>query len=77
MTEKRTTLGKILTWTILGLLALFALKLAVRLIGVVFGMAGMLFGLVGFLLFTVGPVIFVGWLAVKAWQAFTHPSPTP
>lgn len=66
MTEKenKTLVEQIVTWTILGILAILALKL-------VTGILGMAFGLVGFLLFTVAPILLVGWLAMKAWKAFT------
>jgi hypothetical protein len=73
MTEERSTLGTIATWVILGIVALIAFKLAIHLIGVVMGIGGMLLGLAMFLLFTVGPIILLGWLAVKAWQAFRRP----
>lgn len=63
MAENRTLLQQIVTWTIVGILAVLALKL-------VAGILGMAFGLVSFLLFTVGPILLVGWLAVKAWKAF-------
>lgn len=64
MAEKKSLFKQILTWTIVGIVALVAIKL-------VFGLLGMAFGLVTFLLFTVGPLLLVGWLAMKAWQAFT------
>ena len=65
MAEHDTSLLKqILTWTVVGIVAVLALKLVFRLMG-------MAFGLVSFLLFTVGPILLIGWLAVKAWNAFT------
>ena len=60
----KTLFEKIITWTVVGILAILALK-------VVFGLLGIAMGLVSFLLFTVGPILLVGWLAVKAWGAFT------
>ena len=60
----KSLLKQILTWTVVGIVAVLALKLA-------FKVLGMAFGLVTFLLFTVGPILLVGWLAVKAWNAFT------
>lgn len=65
MAEKKSLLSRIVTWTILGVLAILALKLALRLLGVVLG-------LVGFVLFTVGPILLIGWVAVKAWKAFAR-----
>lgn len=65
MAEQDTSLLKqVLTWAVVGIVAVFVLKLALSL-------AGMAFGLITFLLFTVGPLVLVGWLAVKAWNAFT------
>ena len=64
MSEKKSLFKQILTWTVVGILAVMALKLAL-------GLLGMAFGLVSFLLFTVGPILLLGWLAVKAWNAFT------
>ena len=65
MTEHDTSLFKqVLTWTVVGILAILALKL-------LFSLLGIAMGLIGFLLFTVGPILLVGWLAVKAWNAFT------
>jgi hypothetical protein len=65
MAEQDKSLFKqILTWTVVGILAIFALKIVLNLLGFAFG-------LITFLLFTVGPILLVGWLAVKAWNAFT------
>lgn len=60
----KTLFKRVLTWTVVGILAILALKL-------IFSLLGMALGLIGFLLFTVGPVLLLGWLAVKAWNAFT------
>lgn len=62
--QDKSLLKQALTWIVVGIVAIMAIKL-------VLGLLGMAFGLVSFLLFTVGPIILVGWLAVKAWQAFT------
>jgi hypothetical protein len=64
MAENKTLFKQIVTWTAVGILAVLALKL-------VFSLLGFAFGLVTFLLFTVGPILLLGWLAVKAWNAFT------
>ncbi|MFW6206240.1 MAG: hypothetical protein ACOC5I_03305 [Gemmatimonadota bacterium] len=64
MAENMSLLKQVLIWVVVGIIAMMALKL-------VLGLLGMAFGLVTFLLFTVGPVLLVGWLAVKAWNAFT------
>ena len=73
MGEKKSLLGRIITWTIVGVLAILIIKLTVRLFGFLVGLAGMLLGLLMFLVFTAGPIVLIGWLAVKAWQAFTRP----
>lgn len=63
--ENKSLLKQILTWTVVGILAVLAIKLVLSLLG-------MAFGLVTFLLFTVGPILLIGWLAVKAWNAFAR-----
>lgn len=72
MSETKSLLRRFVTWTIIGVLAVIAIRLALRLIGFLMGLVGMALGLVMFLLFTVGPVLLLGWLAVKAWNAFTR-----
>lgn len=71
MNENKSLLSRIVTWTIIGILAVLAFKLATWLLGFLLGMAGMVVGIALFLLFTVGPILLLGWLAVKAWNAFT------
>lgn len=75
MGENSSLLGKVVTWTIVGILAVIALKIALRLIGFLVGLAGMLLGILMFLVFTVGPVLLLGWLAMKAWKAFARGEP--
>lgn len=72
MGENKSLLSRIATWTILGLLAIIALKIVVRLLVFLLGLMGMVFGITVFLLFTVGPVVLLGWLALKAWGAYTR-----
>lgn len=64
MAENKSLFKQIVTWTLVGIVAVLALK-------AILGLLGMAFGLVGFLLFTVGPILLLGWLGVKAWNAFT------
>lgn len=71
MGENKSLLGRIVTWTIIGIVAVLAIKLAIWLLGFLMGLVGVVFGIAMFLLFTVGPILVVGWLAVKAWSAFT------
>lgn len=67
MGENTGLFGRIVTWAIIGLVAILAIKIVLGLLGIVLGFAA-------FLLFTVAPILLVGWLAVKAWQAFTAPA---
>ena len=75
MSENGSLLGKIVTWTVIGILAVIAFKIALRLIGFLMGLAGMVLGMVMFLVFTVGPIVLLGWLAMKAWKAFARQEP--
>jgi hypothetical protein len=59
--------GRLLTYFVVALLAIAALKLAFWVFGVALGIGS-------FLLFTVGPVLLVGWLAVKLIRFLTRPS---
>lgn len=71
MEESKSLFSQAVKWIIIGMLAVLAIKIIGRLLAFLFGMVGLAFGIVGFLLFTVGPIVLVGWLAMKAWQAFT------
>jgi hypothetical protein len=71
MGEKKSLLRKVVTWTLLGVLAVIVIRIAFKILGVLVGVVGMVFGLAMFLLFTVAPVVFLAWLAVKAWKAFS------
>lgn len=73
MSEGKSLLSRIVTWTIIGVLAVLAIKLALRLLGFLVGVVGAVLGLVVFFLFTVGPILLVGWLGVKAYKAFASP----
>lgn len=53
------TLGTLVKWTLLGFIALFALKLVLGLLGSVFGFAMAV-------VFTLGPIVLLGWLTLKA-----------
>lgn len=74
MGENRSLLSRIVTWTIVGILAVLALRIAVHLLGFLLGVLGMVFGIAVFLMFTVGPILLLGWLGMKAWGAFTRPA---
>lgn len=64
MGDNNSLLATLVKWTIIIVIAVVALKLVLGLLGIVMGLAA-------FLLFTVAPVVLIGWLIMKAWQAFT------
>lgn len=59
--------GTMLMWGGVGIMALIALRMLLKLLGLVMGFAA-------FLLFTVLPLVLIGWLVLKLWQAFTAPA---
>lgn len=65
--DGRSTLGTLLSWFLVALVAIAAFKMALWVFGAALG-----FG--GWLLFTVGPILLVGWLAVKLFRFFTRPA---
>ena len=60
-----TTIGRIATWFLIGIVALIALKLLGAIVGAVIGL-GMA------LLFTVGPILLIGWLVMKMLRGFSR-----
>jgi hypothetical protein len=62
--DDNSPVATLIKWAILVVVAVVALKLVLGLLGIVLGFAA-------FLLFTVAPIVLVGWLIMKAWQAFT------
>jgi hypothetical protein len=62
--DNNSPVATLIKWAILVVVAVVALKLVLGLLGIVLGFAA-------FLLFTVAPIVLVGWLIMKAWQAFT------
>jgi hypothetical protein len=59
--DNGSLLGRMVTWFLVALLAIAALKLAFWMIGAAVG--------IGFwLLFTVGPLLLLGWLIVKLFR---------
>lgn len=59
--SNKTTFEKILTWMIVGILAIVALKIVATVLGIAFVLGGFLFR-------TVLPVVLVVWLVMKAIQ---------
>lgn len=55
-------LSTLLTFFIIGLIAIVGVAIALAVVGAVFGLA---IGLVKFLLFTVGPIVLVGYLVLR------------
>lgn len=55
-------ISTLLTFFVVGFVALIGLTIVLALVGTVFGLA---FGLVGFLLFKVAPIILIGYLVVR------------
>jgi hypothetical protein len=62
--DNNSPLATLVKWALIIVIAVVALKLVLGLLGIVMGLAA-------FLLFTVAPVVLIGWLIMKAWQAFT------
>jgi hypothetical protein len=67
MGENTSLLGRVVTWLVIGIIAIIAIK-------IVLGILGFVLGLAGFLFFVIAPLVVLGWLAMKAWQAFTSPA---
>lgn len=63
----RSPLGTLLSWFLVALLAIAALKMALWVFGAALGIGT-------WVLFTVGPILLVGWLAVKLFRFFTRPA---
>lgn len=55
-------LSSLLTFFVMGLIALVAIVVGLAVVGAIFGLA---FSLIGFLLFKVAPLILVGYLLVR------------
>lgn len=55
-------ISSILTYLIIGLIAVVGISIALAVVGTVFGLA---LGLAKFLLFTVGPILLVGYVVVR------------
>lgn len=63
--NNRGLAGKVITWILVGIVAIVVLKLAAAI-------AGLVVGLGFFLLFTVGPILLLGWLVLKALRHLTR-----
>jgi hypothetical protein len=58
-------LGKMVTWFVVGVLAIVALKVG-------FAVAGVVLRLGFIALFTLGPILVIGWILVKLVRYFTR-----
>lgn len=65
-----TLLGKLVTWLLVALVAIAALKLA-------FWVVGALVGLGTWILFTLGPILLVGWVVLKIVRALRRDKAYP
>lgn len=63
--SQESLLKRILTWLVIGVLAIVALRVALVLFALVlrFGM---------FALFTIGPILLVGWVILRALRYFSR-----
>ena len=55
-------ISSILTYLVVGLIAVVGISIALAVVGAVFGLA---LGLAKFLLFTVGPILLIGYVVVR------------
>jgi len=73
-TRKPSLLAEVLTWIVVGAVALVALKLLLGLVGAVLGpVFGAAFGILSFLLFTVAPLALAGWVVMKLVERLRRP----
>ena len=63
--SQKSTLSRLVTWLLVGLLVVLAVRLAFALLRVSFGIAWWLF-------VTVVPLIVIGWLAMKLWDRHSN-----
>jgi hypothetical protein len=63
--QNGSPLGRIVTWVLVGVVAIVAIKVA-------FAIAGLVIGVGSIVLFTLGPILLAGWLIVMALRYFTR-----
>lgn len=59
--SQKSTLSRLLTWLIVGLLVVLGVRLAFALLRVSFGIAWWIF-------VTIVPLVVIGWLVMKLWD---------
>ncbi|HUE97377.1 MAG TPA: hypothetical protein VMN39_12005 [Longimicrobiaceae bacterium] len=69
-TNGGSTVGTVLKWIIIGILAIVVIKVGLTITGLVIG-----FGF--FALFTVGPILLIGWLVLKVLRSFSNRTDSP
>ena len=74
--ENRSLLGTLVTWAIVAVAVVVAIKLAFWLLGVVFGIVGFATGLAVFVIFRVVPLLIVVWLVMKVIKYFRRETST-
>ena len=61
--RQRSTIARLVTWLIVGVLVVLAVRLLFALLRVSFGIAWWLF-------VTIVPLILIGWVAMKLWDRY-------
>ena len=61
--RQRSTVARLVTWLIVGVVVVLAVRLLFALLRVSFGIAWWLF-------LTIVPLILIGWLAMKLWDRY-------
>ena len=69
-TNGGSTVGSVVKWIIIGILAIVTIKVGLAIAGLVIG-----FGF--FALFTLGPLLLIGWLVLKAIRIFSSRTDSP
>lgn len=69
-TNGGSTVGTVLKWIIIGILAIVVIKVGLAIAGLAIG-----FGF--FALFTVGPILLIGWLVLKVLRSFSNRTDSP
>ena len=67
---EKSTLGRLISWFFVALLAIAALKLAFWVVGIVFGIGAVL-------LFRVAPILVAGWLVIQIIRYISRPRGYP
>ena len=66
--HRPSLLAQIVTWTVVGVLALVAIKIAIAALRVLAAVFGFVLGLLLTLTFTILPIVVLGWLVMKLFE---------